>query len=157
VYSVTLPDNTTANWNLTAESSLTFSIAALDEDAPLLNETEEQEGARKKEADKAGDKKERESPDFTVELETSDGVVAARPLSDFGSILPPLKVRFTKLALLDKIAYANASEAAFQTISIPLSAFTGQAGFDAGRLKVLRLRFNRTRASVILLNKIGFE
>ncbi|MFH1573856.1 MAG: hypothetical protein ABIG68_07710 [Acidobacteriota bacterium] len=156
VYSVALPDDAAARWNLTAGSALTFSIAALDEEAPLLKETEGW-ADRKKEEDEAGKEKERESPDFTVELETSDGVVSARPLSDFSSILPPLKVRFTKLAFLDNIAYQKASEPVFQTISIPLSAFSGQNGFDAGRLKVLRFRFNRTRAGVIVLGKIGFE
>jgi hypothetical protein len=110
----------------------------------------------KSEADSES-KKERESPDFTVELGTSDGIVVSHPLTDFGTILPPLKVRFTKLKFLDDFAYEKPAEAVFQTISIPLSAFAGRNGFQEGRLKNIRLRFNRTPAGVILLSKAGFE
>jgi hypothetical protein len=133
-----------------------FSLAALDEDAPRLNEKEGKNDEKKQEG-KPESKKERESPDFTVELETADGIIASHPMSDFGTILPPLKVRFTKLALTDDLFYKKSSEAVFQTIIVPLSAFAGQKGFDAGRLRVFRLRFDRTMASAILLSKVGFE
>ncbi len=155
-YAVTLPDDTAPGGRLPPGAALALSVAALDEDAPLLNETGAQAERRKAEA-KGEEEKQRESPDFTVELETSDGAVAARPLSDFGSILPPLKVRFTKLAFLDNIAYQKAAEPVFQTFSIPLAAFAEAKGFDAVRLKVIRLRFNLTREGVILLSRIGFE
>ena len=152
-YSITLPEDTAATWKLTSASALVLSLAALDQDAPLLNE-KEGKGAEKA---KEESKKERESPDFAVEFETADGVVASRPLSDFGTILPPIKVRFTKLQFLDDLAYQKPSEAAFQTISIPLSSFTGQKGFAVEKLRTIRLRFDRTRVSVILLSKVGFE
>ena len=152
-YSITLPENTAAAWNLTGASALILSVAALDQDAPLLNE-KEGKGAEKA---KEEPKKERESPDFAVELETADGVVASHPLSEFGTILPPLKVRFTKLQFLDDLGYQKSSEAVFQTISIPLSSFAAQKGFQVEKLGTIRLRFDRTRASVILLSKIGFE
>lgn len=152
-YSINLPENTVAAWNLTGATALVLSLAALDQDAPLLNE-KEGKGAEKA---KEEPKKERESPDFAVELETADGVVASHPISDFGTILPPLKVRFTKLQFLDDLAYQKPSEAAFQTISIPLSSFAVQKGFEVEKLRTIRFRFDRTRASVILLSKIGFE
>jgi dienelactone hydrolase len=151
-YSIQLPEHTVAAWKLTSASALVLSLAALDEDAPRLNEKEEE-----RKEDKLDAKKERESPEFTVELETADGIIAPRPLSDFGTILPPLKVRFTKLELLEGLHYQKSSEPVFQTITIPLSAFAQQKGFDAGRLKMIRLRFDRTPASVILLSKVGFE
>ncbi len=152
-YSITLPESTASAWNLTGSSALVLSLSALDEDPPLLNE----KAGNKDEKTKEKSKKERESPDFTVEFETANGIVASRPISDFGTILPPLKVRFTKLQFLDDLAYEKPSEAAFQTISIPLSSFTGQKGFEAGSLRTIRLRFDRTPASVILLSKVGFE
>jgi hypothetical protein len=155
VYSIQLPDNTASTWKLTSASALVFSFAALDEDAPRLNEKEGKKDEKKKE-DKPESKKERESPEFTVELETADGIIVSRPLSDFGTILPPLKVRFTKLEWLDNLFFEKSSEPVFQTITIPLSAFA-QKGLDAGRLKMIRLRFDRTTAGVILLSKVGFE
>jgi dienelactone hydrolase len=156
VYSIQLPEHTASTWKLTSASALVFSLAALDEDAPLLNEKDGKKGERKKE-DKPESKKEREAPEFTVELETADGIIASRPLSDFGTILPPLKVRFTKLEWLDNLFFEKSSEPVFQTIAMPLSAFAQQKGFDAGRLKMIRLRFDRTAASVILLSRVGFE
>jgi hypothetical protein len=51
----------------------------------------------------------------------------------------------------------KSSEPTFRTITIPLSAFARQEGFDAGRVKAIRLRFDRTMAGVILLSKVGFE
>ena len=155
VYSIQLPDNTASTWKLTSASALVFSFAALDEDAPRLNEKEGKKDEKKKE-DKPESKKERESPEFTVELETADGIIASRPLSDFGTILPPLKVRFTKLEWLDNLFFEKSSEPVFQTVAIPLSAFA-QKGLDAGRLKMIRLRFDHTTAGVILLSKVGFE
>jgi dienelactone hydrolase len=157
VYSVTLPENAAADWGLSAESILTFSIAALDEEAPLLHEKEEEEESEEKQRDDAEEEEKAEAPDFTVELELYDGTVAARPLSDFGNILPPLEVKFTKLGFLDSVAYQKSSEAVFQTIAIPLSAFSGENEFDAGRLETIRLQFNRTQAGVLLLSEIGIE
>jgi len=151
-YSIRLPDNAASEWKLTGGSALVFSIAALDEDAPPLNEKED-----KRKGTKPEPKKERESPDFTVELETADGIVASHPLSDYGTVLPPIKVRFSKLKLLDNLFYEKMSEPVFQSVFLPLSGFTKQVEFDPGRLRTIRLRFDRTPASVILLSKIGFE
>ena len=152
-YTITLPENISSAWKLTSASVLSLSLAALDEDAPLLNAKEDKPDEKAKKESQ----KEREAPDFTIELGMADGAVVERPLSQFGPLLPPVKVRFTKLQLIDDLVYQKASEPVFQTISIPLSSYAGQNGFDPGKLKTIRLRFDRTRASVILLSKIGFE
>jgi len=86
VYAIKLPDGSASAWELTRDSSLVFSVAALDEDAPLLNEKEGEKDEKKPGKPEA--KKERESPDLSIELETSDGIIASRPLSQFGTILP---------------------------------------------------------------------
>lgn len=154
-YVIKLPDDSASAWKLTRDSALVFSVAALDEDAPLLNEKEGKKDEKK--PGKPESKKERESPDFSIELETSGGIIASRPLSQFGTILPPMKVRFTKLELIDDLFYKKPAEAVFQTITIPLSAFGAPDGFDVERLNTVRLRFDRTNAGVILLSKVGFE
>ena len=69
-------------------------------------------------------------------------------------MLPPFKVRLTKLKSLDDFAFKKAYEPTFQTVWIPLSAF---AGVDPSRLTAIRLAFDRTPSSVILLSKVGFE
>ena len=152
-YAITLPEGAAANWKLNRDSALVLSLAALDQDAPRLNEKDDD-----KKKDPPKDKKARESPDFTVELTASGGIAVARPLSLFGTVPPPLKVRFTKLAILDHFAYDKPSEPVFQSISLPLAAFSEvNPKFDGAALKTIRFRFNRTARSAILLSKVGFE
>lgn len=152
VYSVTLPEGLANTWNLGAGSTLELSLATADEDAPPP-------GKKKPEVKEKDKKKEREAPDFTVELTTSDGRIARLPLSRFGVLPPPLKVRFTKIPMLDESAYKKAAEPVLQSMSLPLSAFTAAAapGFDPARLTRIQLRFDRTPASVIIVGQIGFE
>ncbi len=153
-YSITVPPAAKLN----AQSSLIFSIAALDQDAPRLHEDAKKDSAKKDDKKKDAKKKDRESPDFTLELSTADGTAVSHPLSDFGIVMPPFKVQFTKLSLLDDVGYEKSSEPAFQTITIPLAAF-GTAGkaIDPASIKTIRLKFDRTPASMILISKIGIE
>jgi hypothetical protein len=97
-----------------------------------------------------------EPTDFTIEFETAGGVTSRFPLSRFGVLPPPFKVRFTKLAKLDEIAYEKESEPIFQTIDLPLAAFAEQSkGFDPAKIKTIRLRFDRTPTRVIILSQVG--
>jgi dienelactone hydrolase len=151
-YVITLPEQTASAWSLANTSALVLSVAALDEAPPLLNGKEPQPNGEKNESGK-----ERESPDFTLEFQTADGVRGAQPLSRFGEIPAPRKVRFTKLQFLDNGEYKKAAEPVFQTITVPLSSVSGVKGFDARKLRTIRLRFDLTPASEILISKIGFE
>jgi hypothetical protein len=118
--------------------------------------------ARKKEPDKSkkdkSKKKDRESPDFTIELVTSDGVTATAPVSRFAAIPPPLKEKFTKLDVMESAGYEKDWEPVFQTVRAPLSAFqaAGAGRFDPSRLTVVRLKFDRTPMSVICVSSVGF-
>ena len=69
-YAITLPEGAAAKWQLAPASTVEISMAALDEDAPLPGKKKDD-----KEPDKSKEK-ERESPDFTVELATADGTPA---------------------------------------------------------------------------------
>ncbi len=149
-YAITLPGSLA----LTAQSKLVLSVAALDKDAPLLREKKDGDSSKGKDKDK---KKERDASDFTLELATSDGVTVSRPVTDFAAILPPLKSVFTKLGPFEDVGYENPAEAVFQTITIPLAAFGADKKFDATKLRTIRLRFDRTAASVILVSKVGVE
>jgi len=153
-YTITLPEGAAAKWRLGKVSTIELSMAALDEDAPLP-------GKKKDEKDKKPDeskKKERESPDFTIELATSDGVTASAPVSRFAAIPPPLKEKFTKLDPMEDVAYEKDWEPVLQTVRAPLAAFQGAGGkpFDPAKLSVVRLKFDRTAMSVICISGIGF-
>jgi hypothetical protein len=148
VYSISLPSNLAKDWNLGAKSILTMSLAVTEDEAPLPGKKPDD----KPKDEKKGDKKEKPEPtDFTIELETTDGAVSRFPLSHFGVLPPPFKVRFTKLAKLDEIGYEKESEPIFQTIDLPLAAFTG----EPAKIKTIRLRFDRTPMRVIILSQLG--
>lgn len=157
-YTITLPEGTATSWNLTSRSALVLSIAALDDKAPRLDEARGGKGdgekKDKKNSDDGDSKKDPEPLDFSVELSAADGATATHALTEFGTVLPPFKVRFTKIGMLDSLGFEKPYEATFQSIRIPLSAF---GGVDTSTLRSIRLRFDRTPSSVILLSKVGFE
>jgi dienelactone hydrolase len=151
-YALTLPAGAAATWHLAESSTLELSLAAMDEDAPLPGKKEPEK------SDKKSDKKERDPPDFTIELVTSDGVTASAPASRFAAIAPPLKEKFTKLEVLDSVGYEKDWEPVLQSVRAPLAAFdtTGPKPLDPARLTAVRLKFDRTPMSVITISSIGF-
>lgn len=152
VYSISLPAGQAQKWKLGPQSALNLSLAVTEEKAPLPGKTFDD-----KKSSKDDDKKKPEPTDFTVELQTADGVTSRLPLSRFGVLMPPFKVRFTKLAQMDSFAYEKESEPIFQTIDLPLSAFAEQTkGFDPSKVTSIRLRFDRTPMRVVILSQIGF-
>ena len=153
-YTITLPEGAAAKWRLGKASTVELSVAALDEDAPLPGKKKDD---KSKEPDKSK-KKERESPDFTIELAAGDGVTVSAPVSRFAAIPPPLKEKFTKLDPMESAAYEKDWEPVFQTVRAPLAAFAsgGAKPFDPAKLSVVRLKFDRTAMSVICISGVGF-
>lgn len=149
-YTLTLPEGSAAKWQLGSDSTVDLSMAALDEDAPLP-------GKKKgKDAPKKSEKKTRESPDFSIELVSSDGAIAKAAVSRFAAVPPPLKVKLVKLPLDSE--RGKEWEPVFQTVRIPMSAFQKDTGkdFDPQKLSQVRLKFDRTASSVICVSAIGF-
>jgi dienelactone hydrolase len=66
-YTITLPEGAAAKWGLGSTSALELSVAALDEDAPLPGKKKD-EGKKPEKSNR-----DRESPDFTIELANSYG------------------------------------------------------------------------------------
>lgn len=130
---------------------LTFSAADLGE----IPELPKKDKDKKKEPEK---KKEDPKPvDFTVELASSGGVVAALPLSHFRALAQPLKARFLKIKWLNDQNYKE-SEPVMQTFELPLAEFTkANPKLDPATLETIRLRFNKTDAGAILLDDVGFS
>ena len=161
---ITLPEGAAASWKLTADTRLVVSVAVLDKDAPRVKEEpddakkdeKKQKKGKDKDKDKDKDEKDRPAPDFTVQLESAGGASAARPLSEIGVLPAPVKVRFTKLKLLDSFAYEAEAEPVFQTIAVPLAAFAGK-GFEPAKLTAIRLRFDRTPRGMLVVSHVGFE
>ena len=154
-YTITLPERAAAKWQLGSHSTIELSIASLDQEAPRPGKRKDEKDT-KPEASKTGD---RESPDFTLELVASDGAIASAPVTRFAVIPPPLKVKFTKLDVLDSQEYEKDWEPVFQTVRVPLMAFQSADGarrFDLRKLNMVRLKFDRTAMAVICISGIGF-
>ena len=144
-YSVALPSSGAP------EKILVLSLAVTDENAPDPDKKKNKD--TKKEEDKS--KKSKDDPtDFTVELESAAGVKVSLPLSNFGTLMPLFRVRFTKFAILDDYAYKKPAEPIFQTFDLPLKAFGID---DSHQLRTIRLRFDKTLSRVIILSQLGFE
>ena len=112
-----------------------------------------------KKPDDSKKKKDRESPNFTIELEAGDGHTARATVSRFAAVPPPHKEKFTKLEPMESLAYEKDWEPVFQTVPVPLTAF--QSGndpkpFDPRKLRTVRLKFDRTAMSVICVSSVGF-
>jgi dienelactone hydrolase len=146
-YTLTLPDGAAAKWNLDFASTVELSIAALDQDAPLPGKKDDGTTPRK------GD---RETPDFTIELVSSGGAISTAVVSRFFSIPPPLREKFSKLPMEERLFKKDDWEPVFQTVRIPFVAFEGARSFDPRTLVELRLKFDRTPMSVICVSGIGF-
>jgi len=141
-YSLMLPDG------FKPPPVLILSLAVTDQKAPLPGKHDDD---KKKDKDK--EEKTAEMTDFDIELEAG-GATAVLPLSRFGALLPPFKVRFTKLQFMDDFAYEKSSEPVFQTFELPLAAFPN---LDPSKLHAIRLKFDRTPMRVIILSQVGFE
>lgn len=96
--------------------------------------------------------------DFTVAAQSDNGVEVKLPLSRYRPLWPAVPVRFTKVEYLDKLLYKEPSEPVFQSVEIPLRDFAAvDARFDPKRLLSVRLIFDRTPASELLISQIGIE
>ncbi len=138
-YRITLPATTAADWGLAADSRLVFAVADTRD-----------------EPDTRAAKRPYEPVDFTIELATSDGVVARVPLSRVFPLPPILRVTFTKWKYLDRVFYASKTEPVFQTYELPLELF-GAAGWRPDRVREIRFVFDRTPSGKIMLDGVGFS
>ncbi len=148
VYTVTLPENA----GMGPQSVLALALSATDDDPKVPK------GAKDR-ADKGKKKDKPKDPDpidFTVEVGDANGKVAGFPLSRFGALQPPLKVRMTKLAKIDQEAFKKAAEPVFQTFELPLREFAAASpGLDVTRLRTVRLRMDKVEKGSILISEIG--
>ena len=158
-YTITLPAGAASGWHLNWNSTIEFSIAPMDEDVDLPGKKKDEASEDKKTNDEKTKKPDRGSPDFTIELVTSDGVTAAAPVSRFVSIPPPFKEKFTKLRILDDEGYNQDWETIFQSVRIPLTDFQPtdtSKRFDPAKLASVTLRFDRTPMYKICISGVGF-
>lgn len=118
---------------LNTDSILTFSLANLTDEANL---------------------------DFSIELETAEGAIVSKQLSQFNRLLPAIHTQFTKERFLDiavrKGRYGASTEPVFQTMMIPLNQLVGDdEQFDYTNIQSIRFQFQDAQEGSILLDDIG--
>lgn len=137
VYELALPLETAREWALTGDDVLTFALTtAQNEPLPF---------------------------DIQVELETNAGAKVRLPLSQFGSIHPPLLARILKadwvqpLLGFDKINMQTPFERVLQTYVLPLATFqAAEASFQPDQITAIRFIFPGEQGGALYLDEVGF-
>lgn len=91
--------------------------------------------------------------DFTVVLTDGAGRTAEAAVSSSSVLYPAFPVR------LSKIQYVFGEEDQkyqFQTVQLPLRAFSQESGFDAGQIKSVRFLFDKAKNGALHIDNIGF-
>ena len=78
-------------------------------------------------------------------------------LSQFGKPRRPLEITVYRRKNRDKNVFPNPYELVLQTYVMPFKDFTKSSGFDASRVKTVRLVFDKTRVGQVVVDDIGFS
>lgn len=98
----------------------------------------------------------RQPLNIRIELVDHNKHHVQRPLNDFMPLLPPLPVQRTRLPLLDKLYYRNASEPLLQSFAVPLTAFDDGV-LDLANIRQLSLNFDSRTEGVLIIDSIALE
>ncbi|MHC1765795.1 MAG: alpha/beta hydrolase family protein [Verrucomicrobiia bacterium] len=159
-YSITLPPTFSQEAKLDGNSELVLTLADTDDDPHAGPEDKKnappEKNKRRPNADHGNDNP-KDAVDFTVELVTEDGAIAALPLSVCRPLQPVLRVRLTKWDLFERQLNETSWEPVFQTFELPLSMFEESfRAFKSERLRTVRLRFDKSPRGVLILDQVAF-
>jgi dienelactone hydrolase len=169
-YSITISDSLRQAWNVGEGSSVVLSLAPTpatpgprktERDTTKKDSSAAKPAARTASARKPPPQK-KEAPDTTpvdlsVELVDASGATARVALSQFGKPRRPLEITVYRRRNRDKNVFPNPYELVLQTYVMPFKDFTRGQGFDASRVRTVRLVFDRTRVGQVVVDDIGFS
>ncbi len=173
-YSVTITDSLRSAWNVGEGSSVVLSLAPTTATpgprkvAPDTTKKADSSGAKGKPAAKPAGGQKKPDPkkappdtmpvDLTVELVDASGGTARVALSQFGKPRKPLEITVYRRKGRDKTQFPATHEMVLQTYVMPFREFTRSPnGFDASRVKAVRLVFDRTPVGQVVVDDIGFS
>jgi len=172
-YSITIPDSVRSAWSVADGSSVVLSLAPTPatpgprKTTPDTTKRADSSGAKGKPAAKPAASKKPDAKkaapdttpvDLTVELVDASGGTARVPLSQFGKPRKPLEITVYRRKGRDKTVFPNTYEIVLQTYVMPVREFTrGSTGFDATRVRTIRLVFDRTQVGQVVVDDIGFS
>lgn len=97
--------------------------------------------------------------DVWLEIQTDDGDVFRRRLSELATFPPVIHSRFTKSVLFEKWVrkgkLGDSAEISMQTFIIPLSTFGADSQLSTGKLSRIRFLFPQGSEGKIILDNIG--
>ena len=153
-YAIWLPDALGAEWGLTATSRLDLRLAAV-EGRPGPRRSGDEDQGQDDAAREEGEEDE-EPVDLSVVVTDADGESASVRLSDYGPIRRPLETVVRRRN--DAESFDNQWELVLQSFSIPIADLVeANPSFDPGRLREIRLLFDRTAAGTVVVDDIGFS
>jgi len=167
-YSITISDSLREAWNVGEGSSVVLSLAPTPAtpgprktDSDTTKKADSSDTKGKPSAKKPDEKKaapDTTPVDLTLEVVDASGGTVRVPLSQFGKPRRPLEIAVYRRKGRDKTAFPNPYELVLQTYVMPLKEFPrGTGGFDASRVKTIRLVFDRTRVGEVVVDDIGFS
>lgn len=172
-YTLTLPSDLASDWQVTADSTLTLSLAVTDtKPGPRAPEKKAEDAdaekdkaaakpsakkAPKKPAPKKKDEPRDETPvDLTVELTDAAGHVARVPISRYGVARHPLLANVYRRRGRDTARFSNNYELIPQAFLMPLADFVAATpAFDPASLTSIRLLFDKTQAGTVIVEHVG--
>lgn len=94
--------------------------------------------------------------DLTVELVDAAGRAAPLPLARYGPVRRPLEIRVLRRPDRDRENFRTTYELVPQTFVLPVADFAAATpGFDAGAVRAVRLKFDRTEKGTVILTGLG--
>jgi len=168
---ISVPDSLRTAWRVGANSALLMTVATTDvRPGPrkVARDTTKKDSTAKADSAKAAPKpkappkpkkpapKDSTPPDFSVELEDTDGRTARLPLSAFGPVRMPIETYIYRRKGRDKTAFPTLAEPVGTTYVMPLSSFVAvNAAFNPAALRTVHLVFDRTKSGSITLDDVG--
>ncbi|MGZ8456303.1 MAG: hypothetical protein ACXWZ4_06865 [Gemmatirosa sp.] len=94
--------------------------------------------------------------DLTVELVDANGRAAPLSLARYGPVRRPFEIRVLRRPERDRENFRTTFELVPQTFVLPVADFAAATpGFDAGAVRAVRLRFDRTEKGTVILTSLG--
>ena len=157
-YTIGIPAQLGAEWQLDEETTLDFLLTALDE-KPGPRDRAEEEVAKEDTTDdplEDEDEAEDEPVNLSIEIADAQGQSASVPLSAYGPIRKPLSIKVRRRN--DSERFGRQWEMVLQSYSIPLEDFVATNGrLDLSSIRQVRLVFDRTSAGTVVVDNIGFS
>jgi dienelactone hydrolase len=165
-YTITLPDNLPADFNLDERSALQFLMMPTEtmpgpraepKDSTAAADSAASANRPRPRPEKRDEDEELPPVDFSIVLTDANGVSSALPVSNYGVVRRPLESWVLMRRDLERSRFASQSEIVLQTYSLPLADFRAAApALDVRRIRSIRFLFDRAMAGTIIVDDIGF-